>query len=277
MKKIFLFLTSIVLLSAFTACNHIDTECELIDYAEKCEIERDKYIRVKKDSTDVTYVVPNTEDLANPSWALQRILVEDTTGVYVYRCDDQYAISKVNLEDARAIRDMLKETEFSDTETATNCLIVGIIVLILVVVFVNVSTEGQIICFFIPLAIIVIVATGYESSKYVGQGTISSVENNIVYYNNPHGILHYSKDICTKEPLMEGQNVHVYQFRDTFFASEKFIDEKTLKYGEIVPSTWWIYSFTYILCFIAFLFVIDKYCTNKKPKRKKHTYVHADM
>lgn len=277
MKKIFLFLTSIVLLSAFTACNHIDTECELIDYAEKCEIERDKYIRVEKDSTDVTYVVPNTEDLANPSWALQRILVEDTTGVYVYRCDDQYAISKVNLEDARAIRDMLKETEFSDTETATNCLIVGIIVLILVVVFVNVSTEGQIICFFIPLAIIIIVATGYESSKYVGQGTISSVENNIVYYNNPHGILHYSKDICTKEPLMKGQNVHVYQFRDTFFASEKFIDEKTLKYGEIVPSTWWIYSFTYILCFIAFLFVIDKYCTNKKPKRKKHTYVHADM
>ena len=143
MKKIFLFLTSIVLLSAFTACNHIDTECELIDYAEKCEIERDKYIRVKKDSTDVTYVVPNTEDLANPSWALQRILVEDTTGVYVYRCDDQYAISKVNLEDARAIRDMLKETEFSDTETATNCLIVGIIVLILVVVFVNVFQNGE--------------------------------------------------------------------------------------------------------------------------------------
>lgn len=277
MKKIFLFLTCVVMLSAFSSCNHIDTECELIDYAEKCEIERDKYIRVEKDSTDVTYIVPNTEDLANPTWALQRILVEDTTGVYVYRCNDQYAISKVNLEDARAIRDMLKETEFSDTKTSINCLIVGIIVLILVVIFVNVSGEGKVICFLIPLAATMIVASNYECSKYVGQGTISSVENNIVYYNNPHGILHYSKDICTKEPLREGQTVHIYQFRDTFFASEKLIDEETLKYGEIVPSTWWIYSFTYILCFIAFLFVISQYCTDKEPKKKKHTYVHADM
>ena len=284
MKKIFLFLMSVLMLSAFTACNHIDTECELIDYAEKCEIERDKYIRVEKDSTDVTYIVPNTEDLANPTWALQRILVEDTTGVYIYRCDGNYAISKVNLKDARAIRKAIKNTEFSDENIAYRLANVLVAALFLALLFLWVSnTELKLIVAIAPVFIIAFVTSNIdEHSKYVGQGTISSVENNIVYYDNPHGFLHYSKDICTNETLQEGQNVHVYQFRDTFYASEKLIDEKTLRYSETVPSMWWIYSIAYILGFILFVYVMDKYCIDKddndgKRKPKKQTYVHADM
>ena len=284
MKKIFLFLTCVVMLSAFSSCNHIDTECKLIDYAEKCEIERDKYIRVEKDSTDVTYIVPNTEDLADPTWMGQRRLVEDTTGVYIYRCDGNYAISKVNLKDARAIRKAIKNTEFSDENIAYRLANVLVAALFLALLFLWVSnTELKLIVAIAPVFIIAFVTSNIdEHSKYVGQGTISSVENNIVYYDNPHGFLHYSKDICTNETLQEGQNVHVYQFRDTFYASEKLIDEKTLRYSETVPSMWWIYSIAYILGFILFVYVMDKYCIDKddndgKRKPKKQTYVHADM
>lgn len=284
MKKIFLFLTCVVMLSALCSCDHINTECELIDYAEKCEIERDKFIRVEKDSTDVTYIVPNTEDLADPTWMGQRRLVEDTTGVYIYRCDGNYAISKVNLEDARAIRKAIKNTEFSDENTAYRLANVLVAALFLALLFLWVSnTELKLIVAIAPVFIIAFVTSNIdEHSKYVGQGTISSVENNIVYYDNPHGFLHYSKDICTNETLQEGQNVHVYQFRDTFYASEKLIDEKTLRYSETVPSMWWIYSIAYILGFILFVYVMDKYCIDKddndgKRKPKKQTYVHADM
>ena len=284
MKKIFLFLTCVVMLSALCSCDHINTECELIDYAEKCEIERDKFIRVEKDSTDVTYIVPNTEDLADPSWMGQRRLVQDTTGVYVYRCNDSYAISKINLEDAKAIQKALKNTEFSDENTAYRLANALVAALFLALLFLWVSnTELKLIVAIAPVFMIAFVTSNIdEHSKYVGQGTISSVENNIVYYDNPHGFLHYSKDICTNETLQEGQNVHVYQFRDTFYASEKLIDEKTLRYSETVPSMWWIYSIAYILGFILFVYVMDKYCIDKddndgKRKPKKQTYVHADM
>lgn len=258
MKKVFLFLTGIVLLSAFTACNKINTECELVDYAENCMVVTDEYVCVEKDSADVFYMVPNTEDFLEPSASfLVRNLVNDGENVYIYKCDDKYAISKINVDDARAIRNVLKSEEFSNWKIAARCGIVFVIALIVFILFSMTSKDSiKFLLLFIPIGFIIIAtAADVEAVKFVGKGTVTNIENNVVYVDNPHGILQHSNDICTSKPLYEGQEVNIYQFEDTFFASEKRIDDVTLQYSETVPSTWWIYTITFIASFIVFYLI----------------------
>ena len=258
MKKVFLFLTGIILLSAFTACNKINTECELVDYAENCMVFPDKYVCVEKDSTDVFYVTPDTEDLLEPSASfLVRNMVNDGDNLYVYKCDDKYAVSRINIDDARAIRNVLKSEEFSNWKIAARCGIVLIIALIAFILFSLTSRESiKFLLLFIPISFIIIATTAdVEAVKFVGKGTVTNIENNVVYVDNPHGILQHSNDICTSTPLYKGQEVNIYQFEDTFFASEKRIDDVTLQYSEIVPSTWWIYTLTFIASFIVFYLI----------------------
>ncbi len=255
MKKVFLFLTGIVLLSAFTACNKINTECELVDYAENCTVVPDTYVCVEKDSADVFYMTPDTEDfLESSSSFLTRNMVNDGDNVYVYKCDDNYAVSKININDARAIRSVLKNDEYSNWKIAARCGIVLVIALIAFVLFSLTSRDSiKFLLLFIPIGFIIIATTAdVETVKFVGTGAVSKVENDIVYVDNHHGILQHTNDICTNAPLYEGQEVNIYQFEDTFFASEKRIDDATLKYSEIVPKTWWIYTITFIVSFIVF-------------------------
>ena len=258
MKKVFLFLTGIILLSAFTACNKINTECELVDYAENCMVFPDEYVCVEKDSTDVFYVTPNTEDLLEPSASfLVRNMVNDGDNLYVYKCDDKYAVSRINIDDARAIRNVLKSEEFSNWKIVARCGIVLIIALIAFILFSLTSRDSiKFLLLFIPISFIIIATIAdAETVKFVGKGTVTNIEDNVVYVDNPHSILQHSNDICTSTPLYEGQEVNIYQFEDTFFASEKRIDDATLQYSETVPSTWWIYTITFIVSFILFYFI----------------------
>ncbi|MBP3546531.1 MAG: hypothetical protein J6K16_05305 [Alphaproteobacteria bacterium] len=255
MKKVFLFLTGIILLSAFTACNKINTECELVDYVENCMVIPDTYVCVEKDSTDVFYMTPDTEDFLEPSSSfLTRNMVNDGDNVYVYKCDDNYAVSRININDARAIRSVLKSDEYSNWKIAARCGIALIIALIVFILFSFTDRNSlKFILLAVPIGFIIVATTAdVDTVKFVGTGTVTQVENNTVYVDNPNGTLQHTNDICTNEALYEGQEVNIYQFEDTFFASEKRIDDATLKYSEIVPKTWWIYTLTFAISFIVF-------------------------
>ena len=88
----------------FCSCGRISEQCLLIDSADTCRVTTDQKVTLIRNGLPHDYHMPSTKDFFNGQTLSSSDISADSGRIYVYRCGDKFAASRINIEHARALR-----------------------------------------------------------------------------------------------------------------------------------------------------------------------------
>lgn len=105
----------------FCSCGRISEQCLLIDSADTCRVTTDQKVTLIRNGLPHDYHMPSTKDFFNGQTLSSSDISADSSRIYVYRCGDKFAASRINIEHARALRNAVAAGKYSPADILPSC------------------------------------------------------------------------------------------------------------------------------------------------------------
>ncbi len=233
----------------FCSCGRISEQCLLIDSADTCRVTTDQKVTLIRNGLPHDYHMPSTKDFFNGQTLSSSDISADSGHIYVYRCGDKFAASRINIEHARALRNAVAAGKYSPADILPSCALWFLAAFVIgCAAYCCRATDKRImITVGSTLAMLFFASAGGKTSSFVTEGTLWEKEGSCIRLDNGRFILSQGTDICDNWHLFLGQRVYVYRYDDIYFASGEKFSPATLAYTETIPN----FTGLYLVCWLC--------------------------
>lgn len=105
----------------FCSCGRINEQRLMIDSADTCRVTKDQKITLISNGQQRDYHMPSTKDFFNGKVLFSSSTPADSGRIYIYRCDNKFAASRINIEHARALRNAVAAGKYSPADILPSC------------------------------------------------------------------------------------------------------------------------------------------------------------
>lgn len=233
----------------FCSCGRISEQCLLIDSADTCRVTTDQKVTLIRNGLPHDYHMPSTKDFFNGQTLSSSDISADSSRIYVYRCGDKFAASRINIEHARALRNAVAAGKYSPADILPSCALWFLAAFVIgCAAYCCRATDKRImITVGSTLAMLFFASAGGKTSSFVTEGTLWEKEGSCIRLDNGRFILSQGTDICDNWHLFLGQRVYVYRYDDIYFASGEKFSPATLAYTETIPN----FTGLYLVCWLC--------------------------
>ena len=182
----------------FCSCGRISEQCLLIDSADTCRVTTDQKVTLIRNGLPHDYHMPSTKDFFNGQTLSSSDISADSGRIYVYRCGDKFAASRINIEHARALRNAVAAGKYSPADILPSCALWFLAAFVIgCAAYCCRATDKRImITVGSTLAMLFFASAGGKTSSFVTEGTLWEKEGSCIRLDNGRFILSQGTDIC---------------------------------------------------------------------------------
>lgn len=269
MKKFLLCPFFLTLPLLFCACGRINEPCLMVDFADTCRVTTDQKITLIRNGQPRNYHLPSTEDFFNGQTLSSSGTPADGGRIYVYRCNDKFAASRINVEHARALRDAVAAGKYAPADLWPACILWSLAAFVIGCAAYCCREKDKRIMITVgsTLAMLFFASGGIKLTSFVTEGTFREKNGECIRLDSGSFILSQNTDICGGRDFTPGQHVYVYRCDDVYFASGEKFSPTTLAYTETIPNFSGLYLFCWLWAMAVGYWVYA--AAEKRPKRRR--------